>query len=98
MPTDQPNNAPDELEPRDDPTAAAVLHDETLDQPPGGGGLGGAAAGGGGAAPAGTAPNAPIDVPVPGDSTDAGTPPSVGAQARREAVDAAATDQRPSSR
>lgn len=98
MPTDQPSAAPDDLQPREEATAAAVLHDDALNQPPGGGGLGGASAGGQGPVPAGTAPNAPIDVAVPAGATDAGTPPSADAQARREAVDAAAADQHPSSR
>ena len=98
MPTDQPSAAPDDLAPREEATAANVLHDDTLDQRPGGGGLGGASAGGQPAAPAGTAPNAPIDVAVPSAASDGGTAPSVEAQARREAVDAAATDQHPSSR
>ena len=98
MPTDQPSSAPDDLAPRDETSVGTVLSDDATDQPPGGGGLRGPAAGGQGAAPAGTAPNAPIDVAVPAGASDDGTAPSADAQARREAVDAAATDQHPSSR
>ena len=65
MPTDQPNSSTDlPAEPREDATAAAVLHDERMDEAPGGGGLGGAAAnplGGSSRAPGGASPNAPID-------------------------------------
>ena len=60
MPTEQPSNAPDQVEPNDDLSAARVLSDDALDTTPGGGGLGGASAadplggsarGGGGQAP-----------------------------------------------
>lgn len=75
MPTNQPSNAPTNgagdipaTDARDDDTAAAALADERLDTTPGGGGLGGAAAadplGGSQRAPAGTAPNSPIDLGV----------------------------------
>ena len=42
MPADQPSNAPqkDAPQPHDDLTAAAVLSDDSLDQPAGGGGMG----------------------------------------------------------
>jgi hypothetical protein len=101
MPTEQPSNATDTAigrDARDDANAAAVLNDDSRDQPPGWGGLGGAAAVGQGAAPGGTSPNSPIDVPLPGAGANAGTPPSADAQARREAVDAAADEQHTASR
>ncbi len=69
MPTNQPSSAPDALpaDARDDATAAAVLHDERMDDTPGGGALGGAAAadrlGGSGRAPEGSSPNAPVTPP-----------------------------------
>lgn len=77
MPTDQPNSAPDDLPetPRDDATAATVLHDENLDDAPGGGGLGGAAAsnplGGSARAPGGASPNSPIDTGLSGGDMQA---------------------------
>jgi hypothetical protein len=44
MPTDQPNNAPDEIMPKEELTVGAVLSDTRDDETPGGGGLGGLAA------------------------------------------------------
>ena len=72
MPTDQPSSAPqaDAPQPTDELTAAAVLHDDTLDQPAGGGGLGGAGAGAGRLATGAASPNSPIDAPVPHDGAD----------------------------
>jgi hypothetical protein len=98
MPTHEINNSAGEGLPddaRDDLTAAAVVGDDQPGATPGGGGLGGAAAGGQPGAPAGIAPNSPIDVPLPTGSEDAGTPPSADAQARREAVDNASPEQHP---
>lgn len=76
MPTQQPSSAPDDApRPHDADTPARVLSDPAGDAIPGGGGLGGAAAadplGGSGRTPTGTAPNAPIDVPVPHSGSDA---------------------------
>ena len=74
MPTEQPSSAPqaDAPQPNDDLTAAAVLHDDTLDGQAGGGGLGGADAGapvGGDAAGrmGAATPNSPIDAHLPHD-------------------------------
>ncbi|GAA0676899.1 hypothetical protein FHT00_002568 [Sphingomonas insulae] len=78
MPTDQPNNAPDELMPRDHDTAARVLHDETLDTQTGGGGLGPRSAVTG-KGQHGTAPNAPIDTGLPAEDA--------AGEARRRATD-----------
>lgn len=97
MPTDQPSNAPDAIEPREDASVASVLADGSLDQPPGGGGMGGASAGGQGAPSAGTVPNAPIDVPIPAGATDAGMAPSADAQARHEATANPAPEPHPAS-
>lgn len=74
MPTNQPSSAPQDDAPRptDDLTAAAVLHDEALDQPAGGGGLGGASAATAEVGTAGAATrNSPIDAPTPHDGGDA---------------------------
>lgn len=93
MPTNQPSSAPqgDAPRPTDDLTAAAVLHDDTLDLQPGGGGLGtanpprgGDAAGRTGAA----TPNSPIDAPVPHDASDA----QIEAEARAQSVAGGATE------
>ena len=73
MSTDQPSSAPQADAPklRDDATAAAVLHDDALDQPAGGGGLGGPSAASA-PGPAGAAtPNSPIDARVPHGGGDA---------------------------
>ena len=69
MPTNQPSSAPQNTapEPTDDLTAAAVLHDEQLDEPAGGGGLGGASAAAGIGRAGAATPNSPIDVPTPHD-------------------------------
>lgn len=78
MPTSEPSNAPNDIEPkaRTGDTAAAVLSDDRLDDAPGGGGLMGASAGG---QLAGTAlgkagaatPNSPIDAKAPHDGGEA---------------------------
>lgn len=78
MPTEQPSNAPDTIAPRDQDTAAGVLHDESFDTQPGGGGLGPRSAVTG-KDQHGTAPNAPIDTGLPAE--DPGT------EARRRATD-----------
>ena len=75
MPNNQPNTATElPTDAREDATAAAVLHDERMDDTPGGGGLGGLAAadplGGSARAPSGTSPNAPIATGV--NAGDAG--------------------------
>lgn len=95
MPTNEPNNdlpttLPDDA--RDDRTAAAVLSDE-LDETPGGGGLGGmpnaADPLSGTAVPrTGTAPNAPIDVPLPPQALDdTGQNPSATRAVQTEVAD-----------
>lgn len=85
MPTNQPSSAPqgDAPKPMDDLTAAAVLHDESLDQPAGGGGLGGVSAGAGVTGMTGAAtPNSPIDAHLPHDGGDM----AAGAEARIRAT------------
>ena len=74
MPTNEPSSAPqnEQPQPTDDLSAAAVLHDESLDQPAGGGGLRGADAsadlGGDAAGKVGAAtPNSPISTLTPHD-------------------------------
>jgi hypothetical protein len=95
MPTNEPNNdLPNSLpqDARDDRTAAAVVTDEQLDETPGGGGLGGTAnaadpLSGTAAGRTGTAPNAPIDVPLPGQALDEdGQNPSATRAAQTEAA------------
>ena len=98
MPTEQPTSAPDMApQPNDRETAAKVLHDDSLDTPAGGGGLGGASAadplGGSARTPSGTAPNAPIDVGIDGDSDAAAA-----AEARVQASQADPVEPHPSSR
>lgn len=94
MPTNQPSSAPQNEAPRptDDLSAAAVLHDDALDQPAGGGGLGtGAGLGGDAAGRTGAAsPNSPIAADLPHEGGDrqaeaearllatAGNPPETG--------------------
>ena len=98
MPTDQPSNAPDGIppKPRDDVTAAAVMHDEQLDDAPGGGGLGGAAAAdplSGTAGPKlGATRNSPIDSGIDADS-DA----KAEAEARQRAVNSGPAEPHPTS-
>jgi hypothetical protein len=77
MPTDQPNNAPDAVTPRDD-TATKVLRDDAQDIRPGGGGLGPQSAPPG-TVTHGTGPNAPINTGLPEED--------VGTEARRRATD-----------
>ena len=102
MPTEQPSSAPDAVptDQRDELTAAAVLHDDQMDDAPGGGGLGGAAApipaGGEAAGRAGAAtPNLPIDAPVPHGGGGDG---KAQAEALTRAVDDLASDPGSSSR
>jgi hypothetical protein len=54
MPANPPANTPEDVQPRPEPTGAAVLADDQLDEPPGGGPGGNAAPGRGdqGATPA----------------------------------------------
>lgn len=91
MPNDTPNPAADTPLPtdaRDDDNAAAVLEQEGSDRSPGGGGLFGEdGPAGATAAPGGTAPNAPIDVPLPAAARDGGADPSADAEARVRSSD-----------
>lgn len=91
MPTNQPNAAPDlPANAREDATAAAVLHDEDMDDTPGGGGLGGAAAadplGGSARTPGGASPDAPIDPGVSaGDAGASGEAKVLASESETEA-------------
>ena len=73
MPTNQPSSAPQDAapQPADDLTAAAVLHDDALDQPAGGGGLGGASAAASLGQAGAATPNSPSEAPTPHDGGDA---------------------------
>ena len=70
MPTNQPSNAPDEIEPRDRDTAAGVLSDGATDEAPGGGALIGEGQGGDAVPAGGASPNSPVETGV--DAGDAG--------------------------
>lgn len=82
MPTNQPSNAPDEIEPRNRDTAAGVLSDEDIGTPGGGALLGGGRAADPVAGERGASPNSPIDTGV-----DAGA-----AHASEEAANRATAD------
>lgn len=97
MPTEQPTSAPDEIgtDAAEGDAAAAVLHDDALDQTPGGGGLRGAA----GADPlagltaGGATPNSPVDTGVaPPDEDEAAA-----AESRAQAVQDAPAEPHPGS-
>lgn len=82
MPTNQPSNAPETIEPRNRDTAADVLTDEGQHEQPGGGGMIGEGTNSDPQAGGGATPNSPIDTGV-----DAGD-----ARAAEEAVNRATGD------
>lgn len=102
MPTNDPNNAPDDALPakaRQEDSAAKQVHDVDAGMPPGGGGLGGRSSTEPVRAPGGSAPNAPggarrADPAVAGAASRSG---KTAQEARDEAADKTPHDRHPSS-
>ena len=97
MPTEQPTSAPDAIgdDAREQDTAAAVLHDDALDQTPGGGGLRGPAGANplAGRTSGGATRNSPIDTGVAPPDADG----AAAAESRAQAVEDAPAEPHPSS-